>query len=255
MTLRKTILVFLASMLLLLRIFDIKPCVTRIDAEPFEIYFFEESARNVWDLEKNYSKMLEMASYGNFSVVILCHIYRTGGSPFYAEWWVAATTLQPDECGLIHELVLRTTYPYPSIRKTYTSALNYNHVSPQQGANIIQEFINQDPDQYRVGFTNDSLHTEGPFLIYQCFPIDVGMTIILNLNTANLMIAATGVWMGSGSLILPEKDGTLLDIKDIFIVAKKFGTKVGDPSWDPEADLNNDGIVNIIDLFLIARCF
>jgi len=242
-------------MLLLSAISNMWPCVIRTCAEPFEIYFFDENARNVWDLEKNYYKIHELAAYGNFSVVILHHIYRTGGWPFYAEWWIAATTLRPDEHGLIHQLVLRTTFPYPSLRKTYKVAVNYSQVSPDYGATVIKEFINKDPNQYWVGFTNDSLYVRGPFLIYRRMPMDFGITIILNLNTASLMIAATGVWMGSGTLLLPEGDGSIVNIKDIFIVAKKFGTKLGDPYWEPEADLNNDGFVNIKDLFLIARCF
>jgi hypothetical protein len=86
--------------------------------------------------------------------------------------------------------------------------------------------------------------------------MDFRITIILNLNTANLMVAATGVWMGSGSLLLPEGDGgVLVSIGNIFRVARKFGVKLGDPNWDPEADLNNDGFVNILDIFMIARCF
>jgi hypothetical protein len=224
--------------------------------ESIELHFFGEGGQNVWDLEKNYAAMLGLTAYGNLSVVILHHVYSTGGAPFYVEWWIAATTLQPDENGLIHELVLRTTYPYPSIRKTHASSANYTPVSPDDGAKIIKEFIDRDPNQYWVGFSNDSLHVVGPFLIYGRMPMDFRITIILNLNTANLMVAATGVWMGSGSLLLPEGDGgVLVSIGNIFRVARKFGVKLGDPNWDPEADLNNDGFVNILDIFMIARCF
>lgn len=256
--LKRRVLVNFMFMLFLLGTLNIKSLVVSASAEPSEIYFLEENARNVWDLEKNYHKILELAAYGNFSVLILSHIYRTGffgPGGFYAEWWIIATTLQPDGNGLIHELLLRTTYPYPSLRKTYTSSLNYNKVSLDYGVSIIQEFINKDPNQYWVGFTNDNLHVVGPFLIYKCPPMDFGITIVLNLNTANLMIAATSVWMGSGRLLIPEDSSSSGSIKDMFIIAKKFGTMLGDPNWDPEADLNNDGAVNIVDLFLIARNF
>jgi len=122
----------------------------RSSSEPPEIYFVDEPARaqKVWDSVKKYPKMLELEAYGNLSVAILIHIYSTGGPGFYAEWWVVATTLQPDEHGFIHELVLRTTYPYPSLRKTHTSSVNYTLVSPDSGARVIEEFIDQDPDQY-----------------------------------------------------------------------------------------------------------
>ena len=253
---RKAILVFLVSMLLLLGTFDSWSHVVTGDAESIELHFFGEAGQKVWDLEKNYAGILKLIACGNLSVVILRHIYSTGGAPFYAEWWIAVTTLQPDENGLIHELVLRTTYPYPSIRKTHASSANYTPVSPEFGAKVMKEFIDQDPNQYWVGFSNDSLHVVGPFLIYSRMPMDFGITIILDLNTANLMVAATGVWMGSGSLLLPEGDGEILfRIADIFKVARKFGTKLSDPNWDPEVDLNNDGFVNILDIFMIARCF
>jgi hypothetical protein len=56
--------------------------------------------------------------------------------------------------------------------------------------------------------------------------------------------------------LLPEgEDLVFSNIRDVAMVARKFGTKLGDSNWDPEADLNNDGIVNIIDISMIARCF
>jgi hypothetical protein len=226
------------------------------EAESVEVHFFGEAGQYVWDLERNYPEIVKLTTYGNLSVVILHHIYSTGGWQFYAEWWVAAATLQPDEHGLIHQLVLRTTYPYPSLRETYVSSANYTPVSPDHGADIIRNFIDRDPDQYWVGFSNASLHVVGPFLIYSQAPMDFGITIVLDLNTANLMVAATGVWMGSGSLLIPEEDSCIpSSIIEIANVARKFGTKLGDPNWNSEADLNNDGFVNIVDISMIAICF
>jgi hypothetical protein len=82
------------------------------------------------------------------------------------------------------------------------------------------------------------------------------ITVILNLNTGNLMVAATAGDYYYGELLLPEGEGLVgLDILDLAKVARKFQTKAGDSNWDPEADLNNDGIVNIIDISMIAICF
>jgi len=251
-------LALLVGSLILLLTFNSWFYAVGVGSEPVEIYFVDEpaSARKVWDSVKKYPKMLELEAYGNISVAILIHVYTSGViRGFCAEWWVVATTLQPDEHGFIHELVLRTTYPYPSLRKTYTSSVNYTLVSPDGGARVIEEFINKDPNQYWVGFRNESLLVNGPFLMYRRAPMDFGITIILNLKTGNLMIAATGVWMGHGGLLLPEEDRPVLsNILDIAMVARKFGTRLGDSNWDPEADLNNDGRVNIIDISMIARC-
>jgi hypothetical protein len=51
-----------------------------------------------------------------------------------------------------------------------------------------------------------------------------------------------------------NKDGTV-NILDIFIVAQAFGSKPGDPNWNQNADINNDGTVNILDIFQVAWDF
>lgn len=45
-----------------------------------------------------------------------------------------------------------------------------------------------------------------------------------------------------------------VNILDISIAAA-FGTKPGDPRWNPAADINGDGQVNIVDLAWIARVY
>jgi len=51
-----------------------------------------------------------------------------------------------------------------------------------------------------------------------------------------------------------NSDG-LIDIVDIVIVALAFGSRPGDPNWNPYADLNEDGLVDIVDLVMIALHF
>lgn len=48
-----------------------------------------------------------------------------------------------------------------------------------------------------------------------------------------------------------NNDG-IVDIRDLSIVAKAFGSKQGDTNWNPDADLNKDGTINIIDLNMVA---
>jgi len=43
-----------------------------------------------------------------------------------------------------------------------------------------------------------------------------------------------------------------VNITDIYIAAKAFGSVSGHPRWNPKADMNKDNLVNIIDLFLIV---
>lgn len=51
-----------------------------------------------------------------------------------------------------------------------------------------------------------------------------------------------------------NEDGTV-NILDIFLVAKAFSSKPGDENWKAVADLNSDNIINILDVFAIAREF
>ena len=48
-----------------------------------------------------------------------------------------------------------------------------------------------------------------------------------------------------------DKNGQI-NILDIFIVARAYGSKPGDPNWNAVADLNKDNVINILDIFIIA---
>jgi endoglucanase len=51
-----------------------------------------------------------------------------------------------------------------------------------------------------------------------------------------------------------NKDGKV-NILDLFIVAMAFNTRPGDARWNVVADVNNDGVVDITDVWTIARDF
>lgn len=46
-----------------------------------------------------------------------------------------------------------------------------------------------------------------------------------------------------------------VDIGDLFIIAKAFGSQPDDPKWNPKADLNGDDSINIVDLYRVAKDF
>lgn len=46
-----------------------------------------------------------------------------------------------------------------------------------------------------------------------------------------------------------------IDITDIFLVAKAFGSTPGSFNWDPRCDVNGDDKVDITDLFLVAKYY
>ena len=68
------------------------------------------------------------------------------------------------------------------------------------------------------------------------------------------MIASGNVTFGvilAGDLNLDGK----IDMKDIAIVAKPFGTRPGDPLWNAVADVNKDGKVDMKDISIVAKEF
>jgi hypothetical protein len=44
-----------------------------------------------------------------------------------------------------------------------------------------------------------------------------------------------------------------VNIMDISIVARAFGSKAGEPGWNATADLDMNGAVNIIDISMVAK--
>ena len=46
-----------------------------------------------------------------------------------------------------------------------------------------------------------------------------------------------------------------VDMKDIAMVARSFGSTPASPNWNPAADLNGDGTVNMKDIAIVARNF
>ena len=65
---------------------------------------------------------------------------------------------------------------------------------------------------------------------------------------------STLVAFAQNNHILGDVDGdNKVDCTDLGIVRGSFGKRVGDPGFDPRADVNNDGLVNILDLAIVSR--
>jgi hypothetical protein len=51
-----------------------------------------------------------------------------------------------------------------------------------------------------------------------------------------------------------NEDG-IVDINDLYEVAKSFGSEPGHPRWNANADFNEDGLVDLQDIYWIASNF
>ena len=47
----------------------------------------------------------------------------------------------------------------------------------------------------------------------------------------------------------------VVNILDAILLASAFGSKRGEPNWDPRCDINKDGSVNILDAIILASHF
>ena len=47
----------------------------------------------------------------------------------------------------------------------------------------------------------------------------------------------------------------IVDIFDAIIASNAYGSRVGDPNWNPEADLKEDGVIDIYDVILLSMHF
>jgi len=42
---------------------------------------------------------------------------------------------------------------------------------------------------------------------------------------------------------------------DMVVAAIAYAFRPGDPNWNPYADINDDGVINILDLVIITRIY
>ena len=58
-----------------------------------------------------------------------------------------------------------------------------------------------------------------------------------------------------GTLVGDVNGDGKVNIEDVAIVAKHFGTTPSSPTWNPACDLDNNGKVDIADVAIVAQAF
>jgi hypothetical protein len=78
----------------------------------------------------------------------------------------------------------------------------------------------------------------------------------------NYMIYVEGTYMGNRATQSKQTQVTIagdvnvdgkVDLADLVLLAVAYGSKPGDPKWNPKADINGDGIVGLSDLVFLAK--
>jgi Ca2+-binding EF-hand superfamily protein len=58
-----------------------------------------------------------------------------------------------------------------------------------------------------------------------------------------------------GALVGDVNGDGKVDIQDVALVARCFGTTPSSPKWNPACDLDNNGKIDIGDIAIVARSF
>lgn len=86
--------------------------------------------------------------------------------------------------------------------------------------------------------------------------IKIQLTLQVNPNIKGIKDFSFDInFEGKSQTFLPtdlNKDG-IVDVIDIAIVAKAHGSKPGDPNWNEIADIDKNGVVDILDVSAVAR--
>jgi|Deesub1362A_J573_1020465.scaffolds.fasta_scaffold04359_2 hypothetical protein len=84
--------------------------------------------------------------------------------------------------------------------------------------------------------------------------IDLHGTSLLSSDGTPILHTAVDGYFSNFNPYDINQDG-IVDIWDIAIVAMAFGSYPGHERWNPDADVNDDGYVDIIDMTLVAQHF
>lgn len=84
--------------------------------------------------------------------------------------------------------------------------------------------------------------------------LNLHSTQLLDTTGQPIPHSTAGSYFNNFSLYDINQDGKI-DILDLGIMAKAFGSYPGHPRWNANADVNNDGYVNLTDITIVASHF
>jgi plastocyanin len=138
--------------------------------------------------------------------------------------------------------------------RIYNRTLNQQEVRAVAGSGAIQTQIVSltSGDSTTITFTWNTIgFAKGNYTITAyAWPVpNETDTTDNNLTDGWIIVAMAGDITG----LTPGVPDGIVDIFDLFTVAKSYGSGPGDPKWNPNADINGDNIINIFDLFTVAK--
>lgn len=77
----------------------------------------------------------------------------------------------------------------------------------------------------------------------------------LRHNNGNVAVSTSGLSLDDSLMNGDANGDNVVDSTDYFILSDAYDTSVGDPSFDPLADLNEDGTVDAADYFILSDAY
>jgi len=93
---------------------------------------------------------------------------------------------------------------------------------------------------------------------HSIFVEQINMSIVRSVSCVALLIILLTSTIGASlmlqaSMVADLNDDSVIDLTDLCLVALAWESFPGHPSWNPRADLDNNGVVDILDVVLVVR--
>jgi len=148
------------------------------------------------------------------------------------------------------------------------TSISWGMLSPGENKSITLYVRNEDNTNITLTISTINWNPEEArqFLTFSCTPNNatiepqktakITLTLEVKQNITNIKEFSFDItFEGKNQTFLPtdlNRDG-VVDIIDIAIVAKAFGNKPGDTNWNEIADLDKNGCIDILDIIAVAR--
>jgi hypothetical protein len=110
------------------------------------------------------------------------------------------------------------------------------------------------------GVTGDGTLASITFYVYNSggCPLHLAETILVNSQGQPIQTQAPvdsyGYFTVASDVAIPgDLNGDFkVNLEDLVLLAQAYGSKPGDPNWNPNADIDNNGVVGLSDLVILA---
>ena len=159
----------------------------------------EKIAPFVWEKVRYTDEAKSVIPEKDISILVYMHLYTFGEpTPETAEWVVIISSI-PDTTDEVKIVIFRLDYQSLYLKKTYRFSY------PAREELTFEESITIMEEETRLSVNREEVWRIHANYIYSYPAHDFGGTIIVNRYAGKAIFYATTVWMGSGTIVIPEE--------------------------------------------------